>query len=48
MGLKDALYILEDMNLKVAVRGMGKVKSQSVMPGTGIIKNQTITLELEQ
>jgi cell division protein FtsI (penicillin-binding protein 3) len=48
MGLKDALYILEDMNLKVAVRGMGKVKSQSVMPGAGIIKNQTITLELEQ
>jgi cell division protein FtsI (penicillin-binding protein 3) len=46
MGLKDALYLLESMDLKVAARGKGKVKSQSVQPGTALNKNQTITLEL--
>jgi cell division protein FtsI (penicillin-binding protein 3) len=47
MGLKDALFILEDMSLKVAFRGTGKVKAQSVLPGTGVNKLQTITLDLE-
>jgi cell division protein FtsI (penicillin-binding protein 3) len=46
MGLKDALYILEDMDLKVSIKGIGKVKSQSIEPGKGLVKNQTITLEL--
>jgi len=46
MGLKDALYLLEDMNMHVAVRGMGKIASQSIQPGTTCSKNQSITLEL--
>jgi len=31
----------------VAFRGTGKVKAQSVLPGTGVNKLQTITLDLE-
>jgi cell division protein FtsI (penicillin-binding protein 3) len=47
MGLKDALYLLEQMNLKVAANGVGKVKSQSVPPGVGIAKNETVKIELD-
>jgi cell division protein FtsI (penicillin-binding protein 3) len=47
MGLKDALYLLENMHLKVAAKGVGKVKNQSLLPGTPFTKNQTLTLELD-
>ncbi len=46
MGLKDALYLLENMQLKVQVRGKGKVKTQSVPAGIAIAKNQLVTIEL--
>jgi cell division protein FtsI (penicillin-binding protein 3) len=46
MGLKDALYLLENKNLQVAIRGKGKVRTQSVDPGTAISKKQTVTIEL--
>jgi cell division protein FtsI (penicillin-binding protein 3) len=46
MGLKDALYLLENMNVKVAAKGKGRVRIQSVQPGTTIIKNQIIILDL--
>jgi cell division protein FtsI (penicillin-binding protein 3) len=46
MGLKDALYLLENMGLKVAVRGRGKIISQSVLPGTNLAKGLTVILEL--
>lgn len=46
LGLKDALYICENMGLKVRVNGMGKVISQSVNAGTVINKGQTVTIEL--
>jgi cell division protein FtsI (penicillin-binding protein 3) len=46
MTLRDALYLLENMNVKVAVKGTGKVVAQDVLPGTPIVKNQTITLLL--
>jgi cell division protein FtsI (penicillin-binding protein 3) len=46
MGLKDALFLLENMQLKVVVRGRGKVKTQSMDPGMAFTKSQTITLEL--
>jgi len=48
MTLKDALYLLENMNLNVSVRGKGKVVAQDILPGTGIRKNQTVTLLLNQ
>ena len=46
MTLKDALYLLENMNLKVVVKGKGKVVAQDILPGTSANKNQTITLLL--
>jgi len=46
MTLKDALYLLENMNLKVQVKGRGKVVAQDILPGTAIKKNQTVTLLL--
>lgn len=46
MGLKDALYLLENMGLKVQVKGKGKVMAQSIAPGTALAKSNTVTLEL--
>jgi cell division protein FtsI (penicillin-binding protein 3) len=46
MGLKDALYLLESMGVKVQVKGKGKVLSQSVAAGTTLAKNMTVTIEL--
>jgi len=46
MGLKDALAILEERNIKVAAKGIGKVRQQSIQPGTVLTKNETLTLEL--
>lgn len=34
MGLKDAMYLLENRGCKVHVRGVGKVRRQSLSPGT--------------
>ncbi|HEY8396449.1 MAG TPA: penicillin-binding protein [Flavihumibacter sp.] len=46
MGLKDALYILEERKLKVIVKGSGKVVSQSIAAGQSIQPKQTVTIEL--
>jgi len=46
MGLKDALYLLESMDLKVAVRGRGKVRMQSIVPGSALRKNESVSIEL--
>lgn len=46
MGLKDAVYLLENMGLQVAVTGRGRVANQSLAAGTGFIKNQKIALVL--
>jgi cell division protein FtsI (penicillin-binding protein 3) len=46
MGLKDALYLLENMGVKVSIKGKGKVVTQSVLPGTGLAKGINILLEL--
>jgi cell division protein FtsI (penicillin-binding protein 3) len=46
MGLKDALYLLENMGLKVAVKGRGKIVSQSINAGSNIAAGVTVTLEL--
>ena len=34
MGLRDALYLLENAGLRVDYEGIGTVKSQSIAPGT--------------
>lgn len=46
MTLKDALYLLENMNIKVLTNGRGKVVAQDILPGTPVNKNQIITLLL--
>ncbi|SFW45291.1 penicillin-binding protein [Chitinophaga sancti] len=46
MGLKDALYLLENAGLRVVVRGAGKVTNQSIPGGTQLERNQTIVIEL--
>ena len=46
MTLKDALYLLESMGLKVEVVGKGYVTQQSVEPGTKIEKGNRITIQL--
>jgi len=46
MGLKDALYLLENMDLKIVSKGKGKVNAQSIASGTIIKKGQTIYLDL--
>ena len=46
MGLKDALYLLENAGLKVIVRGRGKVIHQSIQPGTRVHPGNMIVLEM--
>jgi cell division protein FtsI (penicillin-binding protein 3) len=46
MGLKDALFLLESLGMKVTVRGRGKVTSQSVPPGSVLQKGSQVVLDL--
>ncbi len=46
MTLRDALFILENMGLKVNIFGNGRVKTQSIKPGTTLKKGSTIYLSL--
>jgi cell division protein FtsI (penicillin-binding protein 3) len=47
MGLKDALYLLEQQGLQVSVRGKGSVSGQSVPAGTPVGTGDTLTIRLE-
>lgn len=47
MGAKDAVYLLEQAGLRVALSGIGRVASQSMLPGERIRKGQTIQLTLK-
>ncbi len=46
MGLKDAVYLLENMGLKVTATGRGRVMNQSLAAGTNFSKKQNISLTL--
>ncbi len=46
MGLRDALYLLENLDIRVSVHGKGKVKEQSVPPGTAVNAIKQIELSL--
>ena len=46
MGLKDALFVLENRRVKVVAKGKGKVFAQSVSAGAPISKAQTVVVEL--
>ncbi len=45
MGLRDAIYELENRGLTVEVEGVGRVRRQSLLPGTRL-KGQTVRLYL--
>ncbi|MNS17402.1 Penicillin-binding protein PbpB [compost metagenome] len=46
MGIKEALYLLENAGLKVHISGAGSVNRQSIPAGSNYKKGQTINLEL--
>ena len=45
-GLRDAVYRLERMGLRVKAKGVGTVRQQSVAPGTAFKRGQTVVLTL--
>ena len=47
MGLKDAVYILENLGLNVQVQGRGKVFSQNIKPGTVARKGSVVMINLQ-
>jgi len=46
MGLKDAVYILENAGLKVLINGKGKVVKQSLKAGSLSINGSIISIDL--
>ena len=46
MGLKDAVYICENMGLRVNIKGKGKVASQSIAAGQAFKKGQPVQIIL--
>lgn len=46
MGLRDALYLLENAGMRVQTKGSGTVRRQSIAPGTAIDRASSITIEL--
>ena len=46
MGIRDAIYLLENRGIHVSYHGIGRVKSQSVQSGQPIIKGSSIHLTL--
>ncbi len=47
MNPKDAVYMLEQMGLRVSIEGSGKVVNQSVPPNTRLIRGSSILLTLK-
>ena len=46
MGIRDAIYLLENRGIHVSYHGIGRVKGQSVQSGQPIIKGSSIHLTL--
>ena len=46
MGLRDAIYVLENIGLKVEISGIGKVLDQSKKPGKSFEKGELIKITL--
>jgi len=47
MGARDAIYLLENSGLKVAISGYGKVTKQSIAAGSKITKGEQISLIMQ-
>ena len=46
MGIKDAVFILENMGLTVELKGRGSIREQSIPPGTRIEKGEKVILKM--
>jgi cell division protein FtsI (penicillin-binding protein 3) len=46
MGLKDAVYLCENLGLKTIIKGRGRVLNQSLIVGQKIAKGQVINIQL--
>lgn len=46
MGLKDAVYLCENLGLKVMIKGKGKVDYQSITEGKNISRGQIVSIQL--
>jgi cell division protein FtsI (penicillin-binding protein 3) len=46
MGVKDAVFLLEQMGLKVVLTGKGTVVRQSLSPGRMYLKGSVVLLDL--
>ncbi|MDB5192900.1 MAG: hypothetical protein JWQ96_2463 [Segetibacter sp.] len=46
MGLKDAIYLCEELGMKVIARGRGKVTSQSIPAGQKFNRGQIVNIQL--
>lgn len=46
MGARDAVYLLESAGVKVKIVGKGRVKKQSILPGTALKRGQLCVIEL--
>jgi cell division protein FtsI (penicillin-binding protein 3) len=48
MNVRDAVFILEQLGMKTSISGHGKVRSQSINPGSRVNKGQEIILKLSE
>lgn len=48
MGLKDAIYLLENMGYRVTFNGSGRVVSQTPAPGSKVARKTVINLQLSE
>lgn len=46
MGLRDAMFVLNEVGLKVITKGVGRVRSQDIAPGTKSVKGGRIEIVL--
>ncbi len=46
MSIKDALFLLENLGLRVSVRGRGFVRNQSIVPGTRVGQGESISIQM--
>jgi cell division protein FtsI (penicillin-binding protein 3) len=46
MGLRDAMFLIENSGMRVSYTGRGKVVRQSMQPGVKVIPGGTVSLEL--
>jgi cell division protein FtsI (penicillin-binding protein 3) len=46
MGAKDAMFLLENVGMRVIINGYGRVSRQSIMPGSRAVKGVTIVLTM--